>query len=78
MEKVILPPRSAGVWLECAECHRAISHGFQVCQHCGHVVSAEEQQRLRTTLRNNVSRYGLIAAIVFSTLFYFAYYLAGA
>ncbi len=57
----IAAKNSLGVFAECPHCHGSIQHGFQICQHCGHAVSAEQQQALRQTLANNFFRYALIA-----------------
>ena len=60
----IAAKNSLGVFAACPQCHHAINHGFQVCQSCGHTVSAEQQQALRQTLAKNFLRYILGAGCV--------------
>ncbi len=52
---------SLGVFAECPQCHRSIQHGFQVCGHCGHRVTADQQQVLRENLGKHFLRYALVA-----------------
>ena len=38
---------SHGIFAECPNCHHSIPHGFQVCQECGHIISASEQAAMQ-------------------------------
>ncbi|MDZ7928320.1 MAG: hypothetical protein U5L46_15260 [Agrobacterium sp.] len=62
---------SSGTYAECPECHHVINHGFQVCQSCGHTVSAEEQSAMQKLLIANVFRFAFVTTIVFALAFYF-------
>lgn len=55
---------SRGVYAECPACHKSINHGFQVCQHCGYVVSAHEQQGLQKILAKNVTSFVILAVVI--------------
>ncbi len=59
---------SNSVYAECPKCHSTITHGFQMCSNCGHMVSASEQVELRRGLRNNVIKFfttsGLVVSLV--------------
>ncbi|ARN73953.1 hypothetical protein [Oceanicoccus sagamiensis] len=52
---------SYGVFAECPRCHRSIPHGFQICNHCGHGVTADQQQALRQRLATHFFGYLLMA-----------------
>ena len=69
----LIPPESKGVWAKCPQCNHAILHGFQVCDQCGHALSAREQQSVRNTLKLNVLKFSLVAALVFFAAMYFVY-----
>jgi predicted nucleic acid-binding Zn ribbon protein len=67
---------SKGVFAECPNCHASISHGFQVCQKCGHTVSAAEQQELRNSLKKNFARFAIIAFCCIAVVLYVTYQYA--
>ena len=73
MVRSVAAEHSAGVWAECPQCHASICHGFQVCQSCGHVLAADEQQLLRSTLRKHVGRFVLLAGALAAALMWAAY-----
>ena len=64
---------SSGVFAECPNCHTFIMHGFQICQKCGHVVSAEQQQALRNSLKKSFASFVIIAVGCISVVLYVAY-----
>ena len=64
----IAAKHSLGVFAECPMCHHSIQHGFQVCGHCGHTVSAEQQQALRNLLKKNVAVNFLVFVVVLSVV----------
>ena len=61
---------SYGLVAECPTCHSAICHGFQVCQTCGHTVSAEEQKALQLLWLGNLAKFGAVAVTAFAVLFH--------
>ncbi|MGR6874107.1 hypothetical protein ACU6U9_17775 [Pseudomonas sp. HK3] len=61
-----------GVCAECPNCHAVIMHGFQVCQECGHLVSAEDQQTLKDSLKNNVVSFMIVAVFCIALIIYVA------
>ena len=69
----LIPPGSNGVWAKCPVCHHAILHGFQVCDKCGHALSAKEQQSVRNALKINVLRFSIVAVVVFFIAMYIVY-----
>ena len=69
----IAAKNSLGVFAECPQCHHGITHGFQVCQHCGHRVTAVQQQALRRTLAKNFFRYMMLAGCVMTLVVVAAY-----
>jgi uncharacterized paraquat-inducible protein A len=64
---------SSGVFAECPHCHASIRHGFQVCQHCGATVSAQQQSALQRLLAKNVLTFAAVALTVFAGALYVAY-----
>lgn len=73
----IAAKNSLGVFAECPHCHHAMQHGFQVCDHCGHTVSAREQQALRNQLKRHVARHFAMLVLVIGACLMVAYRLLG-
>lgn len=63
---------SKGVFAECPQCHSVMSHGFQVCQSCGHTVGPAEQAGLQKLLAKNVLLFAGLALALFCSLFFVA------
>jgi len=61
---------SFGLYAECPHCHHSIRHGFQVCQECGHTVTAEQQKAMQILWLKNLAKFGLISFILFAVIFY--------
>jgi hypothetical protein len=45
-------------------------HGFQVCQECGHTVTAEEQKAMQIFWLKNLGKFFIMGLVVFSAAFY--------
>jgi len=72
----ISAPGSLGVYAECPYCHAAIFHGFQVCQSCGHAVSAPQQAALQRRLLGNYGKALVIGVGLLITALVLANWLA--
>jgi len=77
MTEVSIPQQGRGVWAECSQCHRAVWHGFQVCQHCGHIVTADQQTLVRHTLKVNAWKFLAVAFFLYTVLFVISYSVFG-
>jgi len=61
---------SFGLYAECPHCHHSIRHGFQVCQGCGHTVTAEEQKAMQLLWLKNLAKFFTIGLALFAVAFY--------
>ena len=61
---------SFGLYAECPHCHHSMRHGFQVCQECGHTVTAEEQKAMQILWLKNLGKFFIMGLVVFSAAFY--------
>lgn len=64
---------SAGVFAEYPKSHTSMAHGFQVCQACGHTVSAREQIGLQKLLAKNVVLFCVVSLVLFGGALLVAY-----
>lgn len=70
---------SHGSYGVCPVCQHNMAHGFQVCQHCGHSVTAAQQIALQKKLRGHLVRALVVGLLIIAAVYGFAeLWLAGA
>lgn len=69
---------SQGSFAVCPRCQHNIAHGFQICQHCGHSVTADQQRALQKTLRNHMLRAFVVGLVIIAAVYGLAAFWLGA